>query len=140
VWAGGGMHLEAVFDWSVMCRLLALRTRRPGRPAGPVIGAVLPLLWHQGHTPCPGPERSRTAVESPRIRLSFGRAFPCQRLDRSRRRAPHEARERAGVVGSTEWQRTCAGATGYGLIDLAFLLRRVIGEPWQYGAVLISPF
>jgi hypothetical protein len=24
VWAGGGMHLEAGFDWSVMCRLLAL--------------------------------------------------------------------------------------------------------------------
>jgi len=23
VWAGGGMHLEAGFDWSVMCRLLA---------------------------------------------------------------------------------------------------------------------
>jgi len=25
VWAGGGMHLEAGFDWSVMCRLLAHR-------------------------------------------------------------------------------------------------------------------
>jgi len=27
VWAGGGMHLEAGFDWSVICRLLATKRR-----------------------------------------------------------------------------------------------------------------
>jgi hypothetical protein len=41
--------------------------RDGGRPSWwPVVGVVLPPLWHQGHTLCPGPERSRTAVENPR--------------------------------------------------------------------------
>jgi hypothetical protein len=39
VWAGGGMHLEAGFDWSVMCRLLALFGSGATSDMSPLSGA-----------------------------------------------------------------------------------------------------
>jgi hypothetical protein len=61
-------------------RQLARGTRRLGRPAGSVIGVLLPPLWHQGHTSAQAPGCSRTAVENPRDSFALlGGFFPAAR-------------------------------------------------------------